>query len=51
MALYRGVGHELLYKESPVVEVIVHPEVARLIDVTKQPCLFVYVTHSVRLCK
>ncbi len=49
--VYRWVGLQLLNKKSPVVKVVVHSEVARLIDVAQQPRLTVHVTHSVRLYK
>lgn len=48
---YRWVGHQLLNEKSPVVEVVVHSEVARLIDVSQQPHLAAHVTHSVSLYK
>lgn len=48
---YRWVGHQLLNEKSPVVEVVVHSEVARLIDVAQQPRLAAHVTHSVSLYK
>lgn len=48
---YRWIGHQLLNEKSPVVEVVVHSEVARLIDVAQQPRLAAHVTHSVSLYK
>lgn len=48
---YRWVGHQLLNEKSPVVEVVVHSKVARLIDVAQQPRLAAHVTHSVSLYK
>lgn len=46
---YLWVAHQLLDEKSPVVEVVVHSEVSRLIDVAQQPRLAAHVTHSVRL--
>lgn len=44
---YLGVGVQLLNKQFPVLEVIVHAEVARLIDVAYQPCAVIHLTNPV----
>lgn len=38
---------ELLDEQLPVLEVVVHPEVARLVDVAQQPGLVVHQTDPV----
>lgn len=44
---YLGVGVQLLNQQFPVLEVVVHAEVARLIDVAYQPCAVIHLTNPV----
>lgn len=43
------VSVELLDQQFPVLEVVVHPEVARLVDVAQQPGFVVHLTNHVGL--